>query len=153
MKHARKWWVCRENFQKNPNLLSRGMPQFASSDFWYEAPFSEEFHLLSPLNFIDTNLIKADFQVLLFHRSRRGFPSLLRYGQRRRVTDTVILVFFSLVSISKYMLFLVYVWTGRPHRGAFAAFPKKWQMPDKCHPPPPLRMTYAWNCDWPIKYK
>ena len=80
----------------------------------------------SPLNFIDTNLIKANFQVLLFHRSRRGFPSLLRYGQRRRVTDTVVLVFFffSLVSISKYMLFLVYVWTARPHRGAFAAFPK-----------------------------
>ena len=26
------------------------------------------------------------------------------------------------------MLFLVYVWTARPHRGAFAAFPKKWQM-------------------------
>ena len=35
------------------------------------------------------------------------------------------------------MLFLVYVWTARSHRGAFAAFPKKWKMPDKC---PPLRI-------------
>ena len=112
----------------------------------------------SPLNFIDTNLIKANFQVLLFHRSRRGFPSLLRYGQRRRVTDTVVLVFFHSFQLANSCYFWFMYEPPGPTVGHLQLFQKQWQMPDKCSKAGEggwgRRMrTYAWNCDWPIKHK
>ena len=86
----------------------------------------------SPLNFIDTNLIKANFQVLLFHRSRRGFPSLLRYGQRRRVTDTVVLVFFHSFQLANSCYFWFMYEPPGPTVGHLQLFQNQWQMPDKC---------------------
>ena len=152
-----------KTFKKIPIYCHEECRSLPVLTFGIKHPFQKSFIYLVPWISLTQTWLKLIIDycwLLLFHRSRRGFPSLLRYGQRRRVTDTVVLVFFSLVPISKYMLFLVYVWTARSHRGAFAAFPKKWKMPDKC---PPLRIllpsgggrmrTYTWNCDWPIKLK
>ena len=51
--------------------------------------------------------LKLIFKYSFFTGEDEAFPSLLRYGKRRR--DTVVLIFFSIVSITKYMLFSVFV--------------------------------------------
>ena len=86
-----------KTFKKIPIYCHEECRSLPVLTFGIKHPFQKSFIYLVPWISLTQTWLKLIIDycwLLLFHRSRRGFPSLLRYGQRRRVTDTVVLVFF-----------------------------------------------------------